>query len=222
MNNETGRYKGRSEAHKVTSTARCVMVRCSGGPYVQPMRSSRRSGFTLLEIMIVVSLMAIVGAMALPRLHISGFRADVGMRTLQATLQQAQRSAVVRQTEVMVGFDAAGNRVRIVFDANGNRSYDVGEEIHWRPLEDGVRFATPPAGVKTAGGAPVVGSAIVTRDNYPTVFYHRDGAMSSELEVFIRSGSADVRDFRALHVRQSTGRVQLYQYDGSAWRAVGL
>lgn len=186
------------------------------------MRPSDRPGFTLIEIMIVVSLMAIVGAMALPRLRISSFRADAGMRTLEAALQQADRSAVVRQSDVMVSFDTAGNRVRIVIDANGNRSYDDGEEIHWRALEDGVRFATPPAGVQTPGGASVVGSAIVTRDNYPTVFYHRDGALSSEVELFIRSARPDVRDFRALHVRQSTGRVQLYQYDGAAWRGVGL
>lgn len=180
-----------------------------------------RRGFTLPEVMTVVSLMAIVGVTALPRLRISGLRADAGMRTLEAALQQAQRSAIVHQTEVMVSFDTAGNRVRIVFDANGNRRYDVGEGIHWRPLEDGVRFATPPSGVQTVGGAPVVGSAIVTRDNFPTVFYHRDGALSSELEIFIRSARPDANDFRAVHVRQSTGRVQLYEYDGSAWHAVG-
>lgn len=186
------------------------------------MRIQRRPGFTLLEIMIVVSLMAIVSAMALPRLRISGFRADAGMRTVQAALQQAQRSAVLRQTDVLVSFDTAGNRVRVVFDANGNHSYDTGEEIHWRPLEDGARFGTPPSGVQTSGGAPVVGGALVTRDNYPTVIYHRDGALSSELELFLRSASPDVRDFRALHVRQSTGRVQLYQYNGSAWLAEGI
>jgi prepilin-type N-terminal cleavage/methylation domain-containing protein len=186
------------------------------------MRRVPRPGFTLIEIMIVVSLMAIVSAIALPRLHISGFRADAGMRAVQATLQQAQRSAVVRQTDVMVSFDTAGRRVRIVFDANGNHNYDPGEEIHWRALEDGVRFRTPPSGVQTAGGAPVVGSAIVSRDNYPTVFYHRDGALSSELELFIQSARPDLADFRALHVTQSTGRVRLYQYTGAAWMAAGL
>lgn len=186
------------------------------------MQRSPRSGFTLIEMMIVVSLMAIVGAMALPRLRISSFRADAGLRTLQATLQQAERSAIVRQTDVMVSFDTAGNRVRVVYDANGNHSYDVGEEIHWHPLEDGVRFATPPVGVQMVGAASVVGTAIVTRDNYPTVFYHRDGAVSSEVELYIRSGRPDVRDFRALHVRQSTGRVRIFQYSGTAWQAAGL
>lgn len=222
MDEALARYKGRSEAHKVTFASRSVMVGGVGAPYVRSMRQSRRPGFTLLEIMMVVSLMAIVGAMALPRLRISSFRADAGMRTVEAALQQAQRSAIVHQMDVMVSFDTAGNRVRIVFDANGNRSYDVGEGIHWRPLEDGVRFATPPVGVQTTGGAPVVGNAIVTRDGYPTVFFHRDGALSTELELFIRSARPDARDFRALHVRQSTGRVQLYQFDGATWQGVGL
>lgn len=222
MVDATARYIGRGEANKVTITARGVMVRGDAPSYVRVMRRSSRAGFTLIEMMIVVSLMAIIGAMALPRLRISAFQADAGMRSLEATLQQAQRGAIVHQTDVMVSFDTAGKRVRVVFDANGNRSYDVGEEIHWHPLEDGVRFATPPAGVQTAGGASVVGNAVVVRDNYPTVFYHRDGALSSEVELFIRSARPDVRDFRALHVRQSTGRVQIYQYTGSAWQAAGL
>jgi prepilin-type N-terminal cleavage/methylation domain-containing protein len=186
------------------------------------MRPAPRRGFTLIEILIVVSLMAIVGAMALPRLRVSAFRADAAMRELQTLLQQAQRSAVGRQADVMVSFDTAGNRVRVVVDANGNRSYDPGEEVHWHTLDDGVRFATPPTGVQTAGGASVVGTAIVVRDDYPTVFYHRDGALSGEVELFIRAARPDVDDFRALHVRQSTGRVQVYRYVASSWQPAGL
>lgn len=186
------------------------------------MRQSARSGVTLIELMIVISVMAIMSAIALPRLNVSGYRADAAMTTLQTVLQQAQRSAIVRQADVMVSFDTAGGRVRVVVDTNGNHSYDVGEDVRWHPLEEGARFATPPSGVQTAGGAPVVGSAIVTRDGYPTVFYHRDGAVSSELELFLRSARPDLGDFRALHVRQATGRVREYRYDGAAWKGVGL
>lgn len=216
------RYRRRGSREKVTLVSGSVTVGAMCHPYVATMRKSVRSGFTLIELMIVISVMAIVGAMALPRLRISGYRADAAMTTLQTVLQQAQRSAIVSQTDVMVSFDTAGERVRVVVDANGNRAYDVGEDVRWHALEEGARFATPPSGVQTTGGAPVAGSAIVTRDGYPTVFYQRDGAVSSELELFVRSARPSLADFRALHVRQATGRVREYRYDGAAWTGVGL
>lgn len=186
------------------------------------MRNSVRAGYTLLELLVVVTIIGIMGAVALPRIHYAAYQADAGLATVQGALQLAQRSAIVRQTEVMVSFDTAGRRVRIVYDANSNHLLDAGEYVRWTPLEDGVRFGTPPSGVQMAGGASVVGSALVGRDNYPTVFYHRDGALSSELELYLRSSRADVGDFRALHVRQATGRVQIYKYTGTQWKPAGL
>ena len=170
----------------------------------------------------VVSVMGILAALAMPRFRSAQFDADAGMRTIQSTLQQAQRAAIVRQTDVMVSFDTAGNRVRIVYDLNNNHQLDAGEETHWRSLEPGDRFVVPPVGVQMTATNSVVGSAIATRDNYPTVFYHRDGAVSSELELYVTSHRADLTDIRALHVRQATGRVQLYRYNGSTWMGAGL
>lgn len=186
------------------------------------MPNSQRTGYTLIELIITVAVIGIVTAMAIPRIRLSSYRADSAMRTVQVVLQQAQRRAVTRQSEVMVSFDTARGRIRTVFDANGNHIADPGEEFHWRPLEDGNRFAVPPGGVQTTGGAPVVGGSLSSRDGYPTIFYHRDGAASSELEVFICSSLQEKRDFRALHLRQATGRIQLYRYTGTTWLGVGL
>jgi prepilin-type N-terminal cleavage/methylation domain-containing protein len=187
------------------------------------MRKSARAGFTLLEIMIVMVMIAIVARMALPRMQISQYRADGAMRTVQSVLMQAERGAVQRQMEVAVSFDTTKRRLRVHYDVNGNRVIDTGEESKWTPLEEGNRFAAPPTGVNGTGGSFLVSTSIPTSpDGYPTIYYHRDGAASSNFEVYLRSSSSLTSDFRALVVTQATGRVELYRYTGSAWRKSGL
>jgi len=191
---------------------------------MQRLASRRRLGFTLLEIMIVLVLVALMARLAIPQMQISQYRVDGAMRTVQAALQQAERGAVQRQMEVAVSFDTANKRVRVHFDVNNNRAIDAGEDALWRPLEEGNRFATPPLGVTgTSVGSFLVGTSItISPDGYPTVYYHRDGAASTGLEVYIRSSSSDMNDFRALVVTQATGRVDLYRYGSNVWRPASM
>lgn len=217
-----GCHHGRRYSHLVTETSGCVTTRIPGDTYLLSMPKSARAAFTLIEVLIVVTIVGILAALALPRLRAAQFDADAGMRTVQSALQEAQRFAIVRQTDVMVSFDTAGKRIRLVYDVNNNHQYDAGEEVHWKVLEQDDRFVVPPSGVQMSGAASIVGSNLSTRDNYPTVYYHRDGAVSSELELYLSSYRTEKSDIRAIHVRQATGRVQFYRYTGSTWIGAGL
>lgn len=179
----------------------------------------RRSGFTAVEVVIVAVLVGIVAAMAVPRINYERFRADAAMRGVSIALQTAQRNAIMRQTNVVVSFDASGRRVRMLEDANNNCAVDPGERQYSRPLEEGTRLATPPVGYSGAVTAAVSTTDQCTVSGLPTVQFLRDGASSSDLEVYLTSSRGTRQDFRLVRVMRATGRTQLYKFDGGAWRA---
>jgi prepilin-type N-terminal cleavage/methylation domain-containing protein len=184
------------------------------------MRTLPRDGFTLIEIMVVFTLIAILGALTIPRLNTTGFKADAAMHVVQSFMQQGQRSAVQRQSNVVVSVDTADNRIRLWNDANNNMQLDDGETTRSMTLEEGSHFAVPPVGVN--GGEPespvVSTNTKVSPDGYPSIIFRRDGAASGSVDIYLRAASSDLNDFRAISVTQATGRVDLFRYGNGAWR----
>jgi prepilin-type N-terminal cleavage/methylation domain-containing protein len=174
-------------------------------------------GVTIFELLIVLSVMAILSAIALPRINLHQFRVDAGVRQVQSALQQGLRFAVQRQHDVYVSFDVAGQRLVTVDDKNNNGTAEPDEKTQWRQLEDGVRFATPPTSIEGNPLAAVAGSNIKTINGLPTIIFRRDGAASTDLQVYITSTRPDAGDFKALSVTRSTGRVDYYSYRNGAW-----
>lgn len=179
-----------------------------------------RAAVTLLEMMVVVALAGIVLAAALPRVNLGRYKVDAAMRIVQGTLQQAQRNAIQRQHDVIVGFDTAASLIRVLYDANNNRGADPGEHIVRIPLQEGNRFAAPGTGLGGTATAAVAGPNLTEIAGLPSVIFRRDGATSSEVAVYVRApGSA--QDYRALAITQSTGRAQLFRYTAGVWRKDG-
>lgn len=164
---------------------------------------------------------SIVLAAALPRINLGRYKVDAAMRILQGTLQQAQRNAIQRQHDVIVGFDTAAAEMQVLYDANNNRGPDEGERVVRIPLQEGNRFAAPPVGIRGTSTTAVAGSNLTEVSGLPSVIFRRDGATSSELEVYVRAPGATSQDYRALTVVQSTGRTQWFRYSGVAWRKDG-
>ncbi len=166
----------------------------------------------MIEMMFALAIISIAAGIGIPRMNLHHFRLDAAVRVIQTSLQQAQRESVKRQHNYIVGFDIAGKRIRILDDQNNNNAADGTERVVWRTIDDGIKFATPPAGFNGGAAISVTGTKLATVDGYPSIIYRRDGATSTDLQVYITSTRNQNGDFRLLSVTRSTGRVDWYRY----------
>ena len=185
-------------------------------------RRAARPAFTVIELLIVCAIIAIVAAFAFPKVNFTQFRVDAAARTIRVSLQNAERLAVTRQYDVVVAFDTANSRLRILEDNNNNATVDPGEHVIYAQLEDSVRFAVPPTGISGPAGAAISGGSLRTIDGMPSVIFHRDGAASTDLEIYITSKRAQADDYRCVKVTQSTGRTLWWRYVNQQWTQASL
>jgi prepilin-type N-terminal cleavage/methylation domain-containing protein len=187
--------------------------------HVTAPRFIRRRGFSAIELLIVCAIVGIFATLAYPRVNFTQFQVDSGARTVRVALQNAERLAVTRQYDVVVSFDTVGKRLRILEDGNNNDAVDNGERVTYAALEDGVHFKVPPAGLSGPVGSAVIGSNLKSVDNMPTIVFRRDGAASTDLEIYLASSKEKLNDWRAIQVVQSTGRTDWYRYLNNLWKA---
>lgn len=181
-------------------------------------KSEAPSGFTLVELLLVVILIGVMAAIAVPRFPLAALRADAGARTLHGALQLAQRLAITRQADVVVLIDTAEHRLRVFEDYNRNGSIDGTERARAFPLDEGARFEVPPgAGVFGAVAAPMVGTNLTERVGVPSLVFRRNGSSSSDLELYVRAVGGRSIARRAVLVAPSTGRAEAWRLVDSTW-----
>lgn len=176
-------------------------------------------GITLVELLIVIVILGIIAGLALPKLDFGSYRADAGMRVVGSALQQGQRTAVLKQFDVVVSFDTATQRVRLVEDSTGNflaNGSTATARVFWRSLGEGTRFGRPPAGAAAAGS--VLAGGMRTVAGLPSVIFHRDGAASTSLDAYVAAAGRGHDAYRRVSVTQSTGRVDSYKLVGTTWK----
>jgi prepilin-type N-terminal cleavage/methylation domain-containing protein len=187
--------------------------------HVTAPRSIRRNGFSAIELLIVCAIVGIFATLAYPRVNFTHFQVDSGARTVRVALQNAERLAMTRQHDVVVSFDLTNKRLRVLEDRNNNDAVDNGERVTYSALENGVHFKAPPAGLSGPVTSAVVGSNLKTVNGMPTIVFRRDGAASTDLEVYLASSKELANDWRAIQVAQSTGRTDWYRYVNDLWKA---
>lgn len=176
-------------------------------------------GFSLVELLVVLAMLSIIAAMGLPRINTVKYKADAAAQLTRTLLQNAQREAITRQSNVILSIDTTNNRFRVVQDYNNNDTLNTTDRVVWRHLEEGARFASPTMG-RVGGGAlgvPYAGSSLRTVSSLPGVIYRRDGSASSDIEVYLTIRKGVANEYRAVTVAPATGRVDVYRYSGSAW-----
>jgi prepilin-type N-terminal cleavage/methylation domain-containing protein len=185
-----------------------------------PIGRLNRRGFTMVEMLIVVTLIGLLAGIALPRVDYARYRVDSAMRGVGTALIGAQRWAVTRQHDVVILFDESNNVVRIHDDLNNNQEMDEGERVRGVPLGDQVVLSRGSATAHAVGTGPVTFTKQVA--GLPALTFHRNGAGSEYGGVYLTSRRAaqnpeNVTDSRLLLVERATGRVTWYRYNGSTW-----
>lgn len=177
----------------------------------------QRRGFTLLELVVVLIMIALIAGMAVPRLNYERYRVDAAMRGVRAVLQGAQRQAIMRQTNVVVAFNDVANVMEVIEDADNDCQYDNGERLTTRPLEEGTRFDIPAVSYGAAVSAAVTGPNLCTIRGLRAVQFLRDGASSSDADIYLTSGRGTQTDFRLVRVTMASGRADAFRFNGTTW-----
>ncbi len=89
-------------------------------PHAHPRRrpSALRSAYTLVEVLIVVTILGIISAIVVPSMLTAGeMGVQAAARIIVADLLYAQNEAIAQQAERRVIFDLAENRYRLVDEA---------------------------------------------------------------------------------------------------------
>ncbi len=180
-----------------------------------------RHGFTLIEIMIVLTVIGLMAVIALPNIDLSRYRIESAMQGIGTTLMAAQRLAVTRQYDVIVTFDEATNAIIVHEDEDNDQTQDTGERVRRIPLEDQIVFgkgSAPPYGI----GASAV-NFTQKIGGKPVVIFHRNGAASEASGFYLTSvreanNGGHPRDTRAIEVDRATGRISWFRYGSQGWK----
>jgi prepilin-type N-terminal cleavage/methylation domain-containing protein len=186
------------------------------------MAARRRTpgGFTLIEALIVVTIIGLVATFAIPKIDFSRWRVNGAVTSLVGLLNRAQRTAVTDQTNVNVTFDASKNSVSLHEDMDNDNVVDNGERVRSYPLGEGVTFGLGGAPTRTYTPAPITFTR--RQGTKPEIIFRRDGSASENGAIYITTIRATYAnnkpaDCRSVELIRSTGRVEWYLYNGTQW-----
>lgn len=167
-------------------------------------------GVTLMELLIVITMIGILSAVAMTRLDWKRYQADAAGRGAMAELATAQRLALSLQSNMVVSF-VDSTRMQILEDANNDGSASSNERIRYVVLDNHFYFGR--------GGAPDV-PAPEDPNEFTTLTFHRDGSADKSATLYLHGPGLDptCKHCRAVAINRATGRVVWYTYASGSWK----
>lgn len=167
----------------------------------------------------VMALIGIVSGWAISRFSASGYKMDSNIRMLQNVLIGAQQTAITRNVNVQVMFDAVNDRVRILLDTDNDGTSSAGETVTFRGL-DGAQFLTPTTSIDGAAEFYMTGPGVIETGNplQRAVRIAPNGALSGDVVVYIGTAAGRDIDLRALAITGATARTAFWSRLTGAWR----
>jgi len=171
------------------------MPTSKAGTSANGIRSQR--GFTLMELLVVIALLALVAAIALPRLTVSNTTAlNRSARQLAAAIRYVQDRSITGKTPHRMQLETGTGTVRITRVQDDGSDEAPGERFLERPvLAEGVTVTdvSTPRGGKVASGEAVLRFDIAGIAEFTTI--HLKGENNAAMTVMAYpSGKVTVSD----------------------------
>jgi len=181
----------------------------------------RARGFSLIELLLVISMIGVLAAFAMPRILVDNTQVDTATRTFGMSLMVAQREAVARQHNVLLVIDTSAHTINTVWDANNNATADAGEKTRPFLIPERVVLGRP-ASVSALGTATEGVPITLKLGDRPMLVLQRNGSIDRGVTLYFTTvssmaGSTKV-DARAVVLARATARPDSYVWTGSSWR----
>jgi prepilin-type N-terminal cleavage/methylation domain-containing protein len=180
-----------------------------------------RRGFTLLEILMVMTLIGIVSGWMVARFTSARYRMDANVRLIQNVIIGAQQSAISRGIPVQVVFDASGesgHRMRVLLDADDDGQVSVNETVSYRPLS-GALFLAPDSTLDAATPAYATGPGLVTGRPalQQAIRIGPNGTLGGDVVIYIGTAVTRPTEMRAVIITGATARTAFWTRSSGSW-----